>query len=266
MEKENNIFKSPQYRLILERREEWLKQMTEDEKKQSFHIPEDWEEGFRHTMNETLERKKQKKRRSRIWAVGSAAAVVLMLGIFCTSQSVHGKGWFQIIKDSFLIDGTRYTSFGERENYGFIVKESEENTDIREKTMKQVCQEFCNEGKKPVLCLGYVPSGYHFKKKVYENKFGLMNICLKKKDSYIFASQVKMEGKQAFGQINNDSVATVKNDNLKEKISIYEAEQEGTYTFYVETGDSVFTCSMDEPLEECKKIAKNIYLITGEEG
>ena len=94
----------------------------------------------------------------------------------------------------------------------------------------------------------------------YSKQFSLLNIKLEKQKNSIYIAQNIVGDKSSFGKTRSDEIEKVYNEFLQKEVSIFSLELDGAYTFYLEEQNVIFSCNITDSLEECEKIAENIYI------
>lgn len=269
MIRKQKIEDSPEFRYFEEHFDEMMEEMEKDSESQSFEIPEEWDRSFRKTIEETVEREEKKKSRkekllrwgSRAVAAAAGVALVMFIGMNFSAVQVQGEGLLDVFRNTFDLNGKKYTTVDVGEEMDMDMDMEEEKVDVYfdGATLDDVYKQIREEFKMPMFYITYIPDGYEIEEAKYNKTYDILNFELSNGKNTIYISQQQQFNEIATGIVNEeDKCAEVNNSHVDQKIEIYESIQDGSVVFNVKE-NHVFLCiSGKVSIDEAKKIAENI--------
>ena len=226
MKKRDKIYDSPEYKQIKEHLPEILKELERDKGLSQYQIPEEWNGDFERIYQKEC-RKEHIKRRI---LAGACAAVILTIsavhiGTHLEFTSVAQADDIGKTKENGFEDGEyQYSLYGNVvENESDAMTEDEDEVYFNSDTLFDLNKELKETIKCPFFILNGVPDGYTLTEAVYGKLHRNISYRIQWENQYIYVSQQMQVDDVGNGSVNEEIVVnTVYNDNLKEKIDIYD--------------------------------------------
>lgn len=268
MIRKQKIEDSPEFRYFEEHFDEMMEEMEKDSESQSFEIPEEWDRSFRKTIEETVEREEKKKSRkekllrwgSRAVAAAAGVALVMFIGMNFSAVQVQGEGLLDVFQKMFDVNGKQVTTFGVGEEVDMDIEEETSDVYFEATTLDEAYQKIREELKMPMFYVEYVPEGYRIDEAMYNRAYNIVNIKLYNGKKTIYISQQQQFDEVTTGILNEDNkCAEVANNNVNQTIEIYDSVQDNNLIFGIRNNNIFLVVRGNLTLEECKKIAENVY-------
>ena len=253
MGKKDKIKNSAEFKYFEEHYDEIMEEFEKDNESADYKIPDEWDQRFRKTIEDTIKREERKKVYTIFKVVGvvTAAIFVLLVGNFSVEQ-VNGEGLLEIFQNSFALGDKQHTTYGTNNEIEFSEEENENIIYFSGDDLDDINEQIREEIKCPMFYLGYIPEGFVVEEATYEMEYRMINIKLSKGEEYIYVYQQK--------QIEDIALGIVEENN--ESISIYNEISEGYqdygWTINSENNKDLLTINSSISKEECIKIAENI--------
>lgn len=238
---------------------EW---MENDKNQRDFAVPEEWDRDFRQTMMQSLELKESKGKHQRQWKrpmkMAAMVALTVMVGVVGSTVPVKGDGLLDVLKETFSISNRNYVIFATN-NEGAILSEKEEQEIFDTESLEVACKHIKQEMLTPIFYFGYFPEGYVLTEAKYDKVFRIANLKLEKDGKAIYILQQQVVNDNTTGLTMQDACVTVENDNLGQKIAMYQSEQDDSLVFSVRNSNMALTFDGEVTIDECEKIIESIY-------
>lgn len=267
MIKKRIVEDSPEYRYFEDNYDEIMKDLDNDPELQDLKIPDAWDQRFRKTIEETIEREEHKKNVrdkklkwiSRGVAVAAGAALVMFIGMNMSAAQVQGKGLLDVFINSFDLNGKKYTSVDVGEDMDVSMEEEGVDIYFEANTLDEAYKQIREEFKIPMFYITYVPEGFEVTEVKYNKLYKLLNIELKENQNTIYIVQQQQFREVVTGNVNKDNKCDeVNNSNIGQIIDIYESTQNQSFAFNVEVDQSFISVNCKVPIEDAKRIAESL--------
>lgn len=259
MSKKNIVEEDSEFRYLEEHFEEMMEEMKKDKLTQDFQISQEWDRKFRKTIDETLEELRKKSRQRKIKNAVVAAGVILAATacVDCSMVAVQGEGLLDIVESVFDSGDRNTVTFGTMTEEGMGEEQNEIYFDIS--SLETAYEQIRQELRIPMFYISYVPEGYCLAEATYDKIYRVLNLKFENEGKQIYISQQQiLDGKATGVEADDEQCGSVFSKSLKCQIPIYKSEQDDTYVFSIKKETMVFYCSMEESLQECKKILESI--------
>ena len=260
MGKKDKIKNSAEFKYFEEHYDEIMEEFENDNESADYKIPDEWDQRFRKTIEDTIKREERKKVYAIFKVVGvvTAAIFVLLVGNFAVEQ-VNGEGLLEIFQNSFALGDKQHTTYGTNNEIEFSEEENENILYFSGDSLDDISEQIREEIKCPMFYLGYIPEGFVVEEATYEMEYRMINIKLSKGEEYIYVYQQKQMEDIALGIVeeNNESIS-IYNENIDKDIVISEGYQDYGWTINSENNKDLLTINSSISKEECIKIAENI--------
>lgn len=258
MDKEN----SEKHQRLLEEYEKILKEYEEDRKRHDFSMPKEWDEDFRKVMDNTLKRKARHKMLRRF--VKAACVVILIVVGFNTySTQVQGNTLLECFRNSFNQSKLMHEVQGTADQVEILDEVELSDFYYEGDTLDELFLNIRNDRKVPMFYVKDVLEDYEIIEAKYNQEFQLLDITIMTENGYIYITQDFAYNNSSVGIYHDQNeVCTIYNDALEREIPIFDnIEKAGyeNYCFSVETERCKFYFDGAATLEQCEKIAKNLY-------
>ena len=261
MKKSNKIQDSPEFKYLEANFSDFVKEMEEDKESVDLKLPDDWEQDFARTIDETLDGNERKRRRKiikRIAGVAAAAVLVLVVGNF-TAESVSGEGLLEMFMNQFFVGNKQNTTYGTNNEIEFDLDNNSSYLTFTGTTLEEVNEQIREELKSPMFYLSYLPEGFSVEEAFYEKAFRTIHIKLIKETEFIYIVYQKQIDDIAFGAIEEkEESTTLYNQNIDKDIILFEGFQDDSWLFNVMENNDLLSVNALISKEECVKIAENI--------
>lgn len=246
--------------------DEILKEMEADSEYNSYTVPKDWDQEFRAAIKAELREQRKREHRlriKRIVKVAEAVAVIVLI-LFIDNLSVkevHGKGILKFFQAVFDFGNDKYIMYGTDENMSMDFQD-EETGDIffDGSTLDEVFSQIRDELKAPIFYCEDVFDEYEIREAKYNEEFNMVNIEIKTIQGEIYITQeILINNNGASIMSNREECSIVFNENIEQDITIYENKSEDGYWFSIQEQNVYFSIIGNTSLEECEKVAKNLY-------
>lgn len=105
----------------------------------------------------------------------------------------------------------------------------------------------------------YIPAGYIVEDAQYNKTYDILNITLCNEDNRIYIFQQEQYKKANTGLISDEEKCTeIYNENLNQDVDIYQSAQDNYCSFSLKVENTLVAVRCNLPLDECKKIVKDI--------
>ena len=262
MKKKDKIYDSPEYKQIKEHLPEILKELERDQGLSQYRIPDDWDGDFERIYQKER-RKEQIKRRI---LAGACAAVVLTISAvhigthleFTSVAQADGIG--KTKKNEFEQGEYQYSLYGNVvEDESDAMTEDENEVYFNSDTLFDLNKELKETIKCPFFILNDVPDGYILTEAVYGKLHRNISYRIQWENQYIYVSQQMQIDDVGNGSVNEETVVnTVYNDNLKEKIDIYDSPQDNAFNCIIVKDKMVLSIVSNLDLEAFLDIVQEI--------
>lgn len=260
MGKKDKIKNSAEFKYFEEHYDEIMEEFEKDNESADYKIPDEWDQRFRKTIEDTIKREERKKVYAIFKVVGvvTAAIFVLLVGNFAVEQ-VNGEGLLEIFQNNFILGDKEHTTYGTNNEIELIEEENENIIYYSGDDLEDISEQIREEVKCPMFYLGYIPEGFVVEEATYEMEYRMINIKLSKGEEYIYVYQQKQIEDIALGIVeeNNESIS-IYNENIDKDIVISEGYQDYGWTINSENNKDLLTINSSISKEECIKIAENI--------
>ena len=260
MGKKDKIKNSAEFKYFEEHYDEIMEEFENDNESADYKIPDEWDQRFRKTIEDTIKREERKKVYAIFKVVGvvTAAIFVLLVGNFAVEQ-VNGEGLLEIFQNNFILGDKEHTTYGTNNEIELIEEENENIIYYSGDDLEDISEQIREEVKCPMFYLGYIPEGFVVEEATYEMEYRMINIKLSKGEEYIYVYQQKQIEDIALGIVeeNNESIS-IYNENIDKDIVISEGYQDYGWTINSENNKDLLTINSSISKEECIKIAENI--------
>ena len=260
MGKKDKIKNSAEFKYFEEHYDEIMEEFEKDNESADYKIPDEWDQRFRKTIEDTIKREERKKVYTIFKVVGvvTAAIFVLLVGNFAVEQ-VNGEGLLEIFQNNFILGDKEHTTYGTNNEIELIEEENENIIYYSGDDLEDISEQIREEVKCPMFYLGYIPEGFVVEEATYEMEYRMINIKLSKGEEYIYVYQQKQIEDIALGIVeeNNESIS-IYNENIDKDIVISEGYQDYGWTINSENNKDLLTINSSISKEECIKIAENI--------
>lgn len=260
MGKKDKIKNSAEFKYFEEHYDEIMEEFEKDNESADYKIPDEWDQRFRKTIEDTIKREERKKVLGfvKVVSVVTAAIFILIVGNFAVEQ-VNGEGLLEIFQNSFALGDKQHTTYGTNNEIEFSEEENENIIYYFGDDLDDIIEQIREEIKCPMFYLGYVPEGFVVEEATYEMEYRMINIKLSKGEEYIYVYQQKQIEDIALGIVeeNNESIS-IYNENIDKDIVISEGYQDYGWTINSENNKDLLTINSSISKEECIKIAENI--------
>ena len=260
MGKKDKIKNSAEFKYFEEHYDEIMEEFEKDNESADYKIPDEWDQRFRKTIEDTIKREERKKVYTIFKVVGvvAAAIFVLLVGNFAVEQ-VNGEGLLEIFQNNFILGDKEHTTYGTNNEIELIEEENENIIYYSGDDLEDISEQIREEVKCPMFYLGYIPEGFVVEEATYEMEYRMINIKLSKGEEYIYVYQQKQIEDIALGIVeeNNESIS-IYNENIDKDIVISEGYQDYGWTINSENNKDLLTINSSISKEECIKIAENI--------
>ena len=260
MGKKDKIKNSAEFKYFEEHYDEIMEEFEKDNESADYKIPDEWDQRFRKTIEDTIKREERKKVYAIFKVVGvvTAAIFVLLVGNFAVEQ-VNGEGLLEIFQNNFILGDKEHTTYGTNNEIELIEEENENIIYYSGDDLEDISEQIREEVKCPSFYLGYIPEGFVVEEATYEMEYRMINIKLSKGEEYIYVYQQKQIEDIALGIVeeNNESIS-IYNENIDKDIVISEGYQDYGWTINSENNKDLLTINSSISKEECIKIAENI--------
>ena len=260
MGKKDKIKNSAEFKYFEEHYDEIMEEFEKDNESADYKIPDEWDQRFRKTIEDTIKREERKKVYAIFKVVGvvTAAIFVLLVGNFSVEQ-VNGEGLLEIFQNNFILGDKEHTTYGTNNEIELIEEENENIIYYSGDDLEDISEQIREEVKCPMFYLGYIPEGFVVEEATYEMEYRMINIKLSKGEEYIYVYQQKQIEDIALGIVeeNNESIS-IYNENIDKDIVISEGYQDYGWTINSENNKDLLTINSSISKEECIKIAENI--------
>lgn len=260
MGKKDKIQNSAEFKYFEEHYDEIMEEFEKDNESADYKIPDEWDQRFRKTIEDTIKREERKKVLGRVKVVGvvTAAIFVLFVGNFAVEQ-VNGEGLLEIFRNVLHTDGNHHMIYGNVNEIEIDSENKEDDILFSGNDLVEVNEQIRQEIKKPMLYLDYVPEGFNVVDARYNHMFRVLNIELSNETDYVYIFQQQQVDETAIGiQSKEDECGRVYNSKLNQEIYIYENMQNDFLTISVNYGDSVISIHTTLSLEECENMVQSI--------
>ena len=260
MGKKDKIKNSAEFKYFEEHYDEIMEEFEKDNESADYKIPDEWDQRFRKTIEDTIKREERKKVYGifKVVSVVTAAIFVLIVGNFAVEQ-VNGEGLLEIFRNVLHMDGNHHMIYGNGNEIETTSENEEDDILFLGTNLLEVNEQIRQEIKKPMLYLDYVPDGFYVVDARYNHIFRVLNIELSNETDQIYIFQQQQVEETAVGiQSKEDECGRIYNSKLNQEICIYENMQDYFLTISVNYNDSVISIHTTIPLEECKKLAESI--------
>ena len=261
MGKKDKIKNSAEFKYFEEHYDEIMEEFEKDNESADYKIPDEWDQRFRKTIEDTIKREERKKVYAIFKVVGvvTAAIFVLLVGNFAVEQ-VNGEGLLEIFQNSFALGDKQHTTYGTNNEIEFSEEENENIIYFSGDSLDDISEQIREEIKCPMFYLGYIPDGFSVESASYVKGFRIINIKLVKGEEYIYIYQQKQVDDIASGVFEEkiDGNTTIHNENLDEQIVIYDGYQDNSWLIKFKKNNDVLSVDALLSKEECMKIAENI--------
>lgn len=261
MGKKDKIKNSAEFKYFEEHYDEIMEEFEKDNESADYKIPDEWDQRFRKTIEDTIKREERKKVYSIFKVVGvvTAAIFVLLVGNFAVEQ-VNGEGLLEIFQNRFIAGDKEYTIFGTNNEIEFDEEENENILFFPGDTLDDVDEQIQKELKCPLFHLSYLPDGFTIEEASYVSLYRIINIKLVREEEYIYIFQQKQVDDISSGIFEEEikENTTINNEILGEQIVLYNGIQDNSWLFKVKKNNDVLSVDALIPKEECFKIVENI--------
>lgn len=261
MGKKDKIKNSAEFKYFEEHYDEIMEEFENDNESADYKIPDEWDQRFRKTIEDTIKREERKKVYSIFKVVGvvTAAIFVLLVGNFAVEQ-VNGEGLLEIFQNRFIAGDKEYTIFGTNNEIEFDEEENENILFFPGDTLDDVDEQIQKELKCPLFHLSYLPDGFTIEEASYVSLYRIINIKLVREEEYIYIFQQKQVDDISSGIFEEEikENTTINNEILGEQIVLYNGIQDNSWLFKVKKNNDVLSVDALIPKEECFKIVENI--------
>lgn len=261
MGKKDKIKNSAEFKYFEEHYDEIMEEFEKDNESADYKIPDEWDQRFRKTIEDTIKREERKKVYTIFKVVGvvTAAIFVLLVGNFSVEQ-VNGEGLLEIFQNSFALGDKQHTTYGTNNEIEFSEEENENIIYFSGDDLDDINEQIREEIKCPMFYLGYIPEGFVVESASYVKGFRIINIKLVKDEEYIYIFQQKQVDDTALGFVDEEKkeIAQLANENLNNQIHIYEGFRDNSWLIEIKENSDVLTIDASISKEDCMKIAENI--------
>ena len=262
MGKKDKIKNSAEFKYFEEHYDEIMEEFEKDNESADYKIPDEWDQRFRKTIEDTIKREERKKVYTIFKVVGvvAAAIFVLLVGNFAVEQ-VNGEGLLEIFQNSFALGDKQHTTYGTNNEIEFSEEENENIIYFSGDDLDDINEQIREEIKCPMFYLGYIPEGFVVESASYVKGFRIINIKLVKDEEYIYIFQQKQVDGIASGIFEEEEIKkniTVRNEILDEQIIIYNGIQDNSWLIKVNKNNDVLSIDALLSKEECMKMSENI--------
>lgn len=261
MGKKDKIKNSAEFKYFEEHYDEIMEEFEKDNESADYKIPDEWDQRFRKTIEDTIKREERKKVYTIFKVVGvvAAAIFVLLVGNFAVEQ-VNGEGLLEIFQNSFALGDKQHTTYGTNNEIEFDTDNNSSYIYFSGTTLEEVSDQIRAEVKCPIFYLSYVPEGFIVEEAIYEKEYRMINIKLSKGEEYIYIFQQKQVDDISFGFVEEEKkeIALLSNEKLTNPIHIYEGFQDDSLLIEVKENSDLLNIDATISKESCIKIAENI--------
>lgn len=261
MGKKDKIKNSAEFKYFEEHYDEIMKEFEKDNESADYKIPDEWDQRFRKTIEDTIKREERKKVYTIFKVVGvvTAAIFVLLVGNFSVEQ-VNGEGLLEIFQNSFALGDKQHTTYGTNNEIEFSEEENENIIYFSGDDLDDINEQIREEIKCPMFYLGYIPEGFVVEEATYEMEYRMINIKLSKGEEYIYIFQQKQVDDISFGFVEEEKreIALLNNEELSNPIYIYDGFQDKSWLIEVKENNDLLNVDASTSKEDCMKIAENI--------
>ena len=261
MGKKDKIKNSAEFKYFEEHYDEIMEEFEKDNESADYKIPDEWDQRFRKTIEDTIKREERKKVYTIFKVVGvvTAAIFVLLVGNFSVEQ-VNGEGLLEIFQNSFALGDKQHTTYGTNNEIEFSEEENENIIYFSGDDLDDINEQIREEIKCPMFYLGYIPEGFVVEEATYEMEYRMINIKLSKGEEYIYIFQQKQVDDISFGFVEEEKreIALLNNEELSNPIYIYDGFQDKSWLMEVKENNDLLNVDASTSKEDCMKIAENI--------
>jgi len=261
MGKKDKIKNSAEFKYFEEHYDEIMEEFEKDNESADYKIPDEWDQRFRKTIEDTIKREERKKVYTIFKVVGvvTAAIFVLLVGNFAVEQ-VNGEGLLEIFQNSFALGDKQHTTYGTNNEIEFSEEENENIIYFSGDDLDDINEQIREEIKCPMFYLGYIPEGFVVEEATYEMEYRMINIKLSKGEEYIYIFQQKQVDDISFGFVEEEKreIALLNNEELSNPIYIYDGFQDKSWLIEVKENNDLLNVDASTSKEDCMKIAENI--------
>ena len=261
MGKKDKIKNSAEFKYFEEHYDEIMEEFEKDNESADYKIPDEWDQRFRKTIEDTIKREERKKVYTIFKVVGvvTAAIFVLLVGNFSVEQ-VNGDGLLEIFQNSFALGDKQHTTYGTNNEIEFSEEENENIIYFSGDDLDDINEQIREEIKCPMFYLGYIPEGFVVEEATYEMEYRMINIKLSKGEEYIYIFQQKQVDDISFGFVEEEKreIALLNNEELSNPIYIYDGFQDKSWLIEVKENNDLLNVDASTSKEDCMKIAENI--------
>lgn len=261
MGKKDKIKNSAEFKYFEEHYDEIMEEFENDNESADYKIPDEWDQRFRKTIEDTIKREERKKLYGIFKVVGvvTAAIFVLLVGNFAVEQ-VNGEGLLEIFQNSFALGDKQHTTYGTNNEIEFSEEENENIIYFSGDSLDDISEQIREEIKCPMFYLGYIPDGFSVEEATYEMEYRMINIKLSKGEEYIYIFQQKQVDDISFGFVEEEKreIALLNNEELSNPIYIYDGFQDKSWLIEVKENNDLLNVDASTSKEDCMKIAENI--------
>ncbi|MGN9126014.1 hypothetical protein ACTM97_06310 [Oliverpabstia intestinalis] len=261
MGKKDKIKNSAEFKYFEEHYDEIMEEFEKDNESADYKIPDEWDQRFRKTIEDTIKREERKKVYTIFKVVGvvTAAIFVLLVGNFSVEQ-VNGEGLLEIFQNSFALGDKQHTTYGTNNEIEFSEEENENIIYFSGDDLDDINEQIREEIKCPMFYLGYIPEGFVVEEATYEMEYRMINIKLSKGEEYIYIFQQKQVDDISFGFVEEEKreIALLNNEELSNPIYIYDGFQDKSWLIEVKENNDLLNVDASTSKEDCMKIAENI--------
>lgn len=237
-------------------------ELERDKGLSQYQIPEEWNGDFERIYQKEC-RKEHIKRRI---LAGACAAVILTISAVHIGTHLEFTSVAQaddigkIHESEFEQGGYQYSLYGNVvEDESDAMTEDENEVYFNSDTLFDLNKELKETIKCPFFILNGVPDGYTLTEAVYGKLHRNISYRIQWESQYIYVSQQMQIDDVGNGSVNEETVVnTVYNDNLKEKIDIYDSPQDNAFNCIVVKDKMVLSIVSNLDLETFLDIVQEI--------